>query len=74
MPMFEFVCQGCEEEFEELVFSSDEEISCPSCNSDKVTKKVSVVSFKSSGRFVAASGGGCAGCAPGPSGCSSCGH
>ena len=75
MPMYEYVCQSCQEEFEELVFSQDEEVNCPACNGTEVTKKVSVVSFKSSGRFVAASGGGaCSGCSPGPTGCSGCSH
>jgi putative FmdB family regulatory protein len=74
MPMFEFICRKCSEEFEELVFSSHETVDCPSCGSDDVTKKVSVVAFKSSGRFVASSGSSCSGCTPGPSGCSGCSH
>jgi putative FmdB family regulatory protein len=74
MPMYEFICSSCETEFEELVFYSDEEVSCPKCSNTKVDKKVSAFAFKSSGRFVAASGSSCSGCSPGPSGCSGCSH
>ena len=74
MPMYEFTCQKCESDFEELVFSSDEEVECPSCKSTSVQRKISTFAFKSSGRFVAASGSSCSGCSPGPSGCSGCSH
>ena len=72
MPMFEFICNECGEEFEELVFSRDESVDCPSCGNSDVKKKVSVAAFKSSGRFVASSGSSCSGCSPGPGGCSGC--
>ncbi len=74
MPMYEFTCQKCENDFEELVFSSDEEVECPSCKSTTVRRKISTFAFKSSGRFVAASGPSCSGCSPGPGGCSGCSH
>lgn len=74
MPMFEYVCESCGEEFEELLFSTDEAVDCPACGSAEVGKKVSAVAFKSSGRFVATSGASCTGCSPGPGGCSGCGH
>lgn len=48
MPMYEFKCKQCGNEFEELVRSSSEEFPpCPSCASQKVEKKVSL--FGSSG-------------------------
>ena len=31
MPMYEYRCLDCEEEFEELVRSVDEEVECPEC-------------------------------------------
>lgn len=74
MPMFEFICKKCGEEFEELLFSRDEDVECPGCGSSEVGKKVSVVAFKSSGRFVSSASSSCAGCSPGPGGCSGCSH
>ncbi len=74
MPIYEFNCDQCATDFEELVFSSDEEVECPECNNTKVTRKISTFAFKSGGKFVAASGGSCSSCTPGPSGCSGCSH
>ncbi len=75
MPIYEFICQECQAEFEELVFSSNETVECPDCSCETVQKKISAVSFKSSGRFVSASAGAsCSGCSPGPGGCSGCSH
>lgn len=51
MPIYEFTCENCGSEFEELVFGSSNEISCPSCGDKKVKKKVSVFGFKSGGKF-----------------------
>ena len=53
MPVYEYICTQCGHEFEELVFSSSEEVSCPECDSTKVQKKVSAVGSMGSG------GGGC---------------
>lgn len=74
MPMYEFICQGCQAEFEELVFSAEEEVACPSCQSVDIKKKIALFAFKSSGKFVSAQQGGssCSGCTPGPGGCAGC--
>ena len=73
MPIFEFTCSGCGEDFEELVFSQSEEVECPKCGSTEAKRKLSAFAFKSSGRFTPAHGSAaCSGCSPGPTGCSSC--
>ena len=72
MQMYEFACQRCGHDFEELVYPSDESVECPSCKSTAVARKISTFAFKSGGRFVPASGSSCSGCTPGPSGCSHC--
>jgi len=44
MPIYEFKCCDCEEEFEELVFSSNyfpEDIKCPNCGTSRPEKKIS---------------------------------
>jgi len=40
MPIFEYRCDDCQKEFEELV-TGDENITCPGCKSEKVTKLLS---------------------------------
>jgi putative FmdB family regulatory protein len=63
LPIYEFKCQKCGSEFEELVFGSSEDVACPKCESSAVERLMSAFAFKSGDKFVAASGG---------SGCSSC--
>jgi putative FmdB family regulatory protein len=41
MPIFEYKCNACGEDFEKLVFGS-QEVKCPKCDSKEVTKKFSV--------------------------------
>ena len=46
MPIYEYKCNKCENEFEKLVFAGDDnEISCPDCKSQEISKKMSAVSF-----------------------------
>ena len=54
MPLFEYQCAACGEEFEELVSGKNEKVTCPECKSDNVSRKLSV--FASSG---SAGGGTC---------------
>lgn len=63
MPIFEYHCKNCQEEFEQIVFNGKTKIKCPKCQGGKVSKKVSAFSFKSGSKFVAASASkGCGGC------------
>ena len=43
MPLFEFECGSCQNEFEELVFSSNgtSDVTCPDCGGPDVKKKIS---------------------------------
>lgn len=77
MPIFEFECCNCCQQFERLVFRSDEAVNCPECDSTDVHRMMSVFGFKSGGdkgaassRTASGSSGGCAGCTSGS--CSSC--
>ncbi|MBN1962609.1 MAG: zinc ribbon domain-containing protein [Deltaproteobacteria bacterium] len=71
MPIYEYKCEQCENEFEELVFSSTKEVQCPKCQSDKVHRLLSVTAIKTSSGFVSSkSGGSCGSCSGGS--CSSC--
>jgi len=72
MPIYEYRCERCETEFEELVFGADEEVVCPKCGTSSVERKMSAFAFKSGGKFVASGDSGCASCHS--SSCSSCKH
>lgn len=46
MPIYEYQCNACANEFEKLMFAGDTpEITCPECRSRDVTKKMSASSF-----------------------------
>jgi putative FmdB family regulatory protein len=68
MPIFEYICQECQHEFEALVFGRDK-AACPKCQSKKLNPQLSVFAVSTTG--ISARGG--AG-APAPTGaCGSCG-
>lgn len=76
MPIYEYHCKSCDQNFEYLVFGS-EKPDCPSCHSKKVSKLMSpcgFVSKGSGGETVTRSAGAssCNGCAA--SSCAGCGH
>ncbi len=67
MPIYEYKCNDCDNEFEELVFSQDELPPCPKCQSKKVEKLMSACAVQTEG-----SGGGMPDFGPMPSaGCGS---
>jgi putative FmdB family regulatory protein len=72
LPIFEYTCADCGEEFEELVFGDDSDVACPKCEAASVSRKVSTFAFKSGSKFVSSSNAACSGCSPGPSGCTGC--
>lgn len=78
MPIYEYKCQNCEKEFEELV-RGDETPSCPFCNSGNVERKMSLCACYSKGNndtsynyAPTSASSGCAGCSGGH--CSTCGR
>lgn len=73
MPIYEFICEECGYEFEELCIKNCEEIKCPNCNTKKIKKKLSCFAFKSGSTFRSSSNksnSGCSGCSS--TSCSSC--
>ncbi len=75
MPIFEYKCTECDNVFEELVLSSDQDIECGKCGSKQTTKVLSkcrtrVGGDDSLGDVPSAGGGGCASCGGGS--CASC--
>lgn len=78
MPIYEYKCMKCNEDFECIVFNGDI-ITCPQCETDKVKRTMSACSFKrggssSSGDYSApsssASSSGCGSCSGGS--CATC--
>ncbi len=77
MPIFEYKCMKCNEEFECIVLGGDT-VTCPECNTKKVKRKMSACSFKSGGSSggdysapsSSGSSSGCSGCSGGS--CSTC--
>ena len=68
MPIFEYVCQECQHEFETLVFGRDK-AKCPKCQSQKLNPQLSVFAMSSKGLSSKSSTS-----AAGPTGaCGSCG-
>jgi len=48
MPIHEYVCDDCCQEFEELV-RGDEVAACPRCNGERATKKLSTFALARAG-------------------------
>ncbi|MCF8038137.1 MAG: zinc ribbon domain-containing protein [Desulfohalobiaceae bacterium] len=79
MPIFEYLCEECDDQFEELVIGEQDAILCPQCGSKQTRKlisrcraKVKSGSAELGEAAVPASGGsGCSGCGGGS--CATCG-
>jgi len=71
MPIFEYVCQECENHFEALIYGS-EKASCPKCQSKKLAPQLSVFAVSGKSASSAPSAGPCGSCGDprGPGACS----
>jgi len=71
MPIYEYRCNGCEQEFEQYVQTAQVAVACPTCRSARVTRRLSVVgALRPRGAAAApgiSGGGGC--CGGGGCGC-----
>ena len=70
MPIFEYVCQECQHEFEALVFGRDK-ATCPKCESKKLSPQLSVFAVSAKGPASAATRGACGSCGD-PRGAGAC--
>lgn len=52
MPIFEYHCLNCGEDFEELVLNSSQEVKCPKCSQTNLEKLLSACAYKSGNKFV----------------------
>lgn len=72
MPIYEYHCPRCGEDFEKLVFGNVI-VACPKCNCEKPDKKMSAFGMagkSEKGGSLASSGSSCSGCTS--SSCSTC--
>lgn len=69
MPIFEYKCNKCGEDFEKLVFGTQTVI-CPKCRSGDIKKKMSTFGMSGVEKPFAGSSSGCTSCSK--STCSSC--
>jgi putative FmdB family regulatory protein len=77
MPIYEYHCEECGQDFEYLVLGGSEPDQCPACKADTVCRLMSTCGFvsKSSGGqtvSTSASSSSCAGCSG--TSCAGCGH
>ena len=71
MPIYEYGCRACGGDFEKYVPTTSTAVACPSCESDRVMRKLSVFGLRTEGAVATAmpSGGGGGGCCGGGCGC-----
>ncbi|MBA4372652.1 MAG: FmdB family transcriptional regulator [Thermodesulfovibrio sp.] len=70
MPIFEYACNDCGEEFEKLVFAGTT-VQCPKCSAGNIRKKMSTFGMSGGEKPPAAgSSSGCSSCSGGS--CSTC--
>jgi len=70
MPIFEYCCCACGEEFEKLVFGSTKVV-CPKCESGNIRKKMSTFGMSGVDKpFAGSTSANCGSCSKGS--CSSC--
>lgn len=61
MPIFEYICEQCNHEFEALVFGRDK-AECPKCHSKKLAPQLSVFAVSAKGGSAAPAAGPCGSC------------
>ena len=64
MPIYEYRCRGCQQDFERYLPSTATTVACPACASGDVMRKLSVFGMKTDSAMAAtmpSAGGGCCG-------------
>lgn len=69
MPIYEYVCDDCQERYERIVMSSTQSIECPKCASKRHTLQLSVFSAGKTSNGSSASSSSSGGCACTPTTC-----
>jgi len=65
MPIYEYICEVCNEHFEKIVINKQQEISCPKCSSNRASIQLSVFAASTGSSSTpsggTSGGGGCCG-------------
>jgi putative FmdB family regulatory protein len=69
MPIYEYRCSGCGNEFEKYLAGHVRSVACPRCQSAQVTRRLSLVTLKTHARPAPAGGAAGGGCCGGGCGC-----
>lgn len=71
MPIYEYVCQACNQPFETLVYG-DQKVECPKCHGHKLTPRLSLFAVSTKGSQASSAPTGCGSCGDprGPGACS----
>ncbi|HTR44221.1 MAG TPA: zinc ribbon domain-containing protein [Thermodesulfovibrionales bacterium] len=69
MPIFEYQCNACKEDFEKLVYGN-QAVSCPKCSSEDIRKKLSTFGMSGVEKPASSGSSGCGSCKSGS--CSTC--
>ena len=75
MPIYEYICQDCQHEFETIrsMSQADAQLACEKCGGRKTKRKISVFFAESGGKAVSGMAEpSCGGCTS--SNCAGCGH
>jgi putative FmdB family regulatory protein len=59
MPIFEYRCQNCSEEFEKIILGEEKDVECPECGSDETRKLLSAFAVQSGGNMAVSEQGPC---------------
>ncbi len=62
MPLYEYTCEKCNNEFELLIRSASDKPACPECDATNVTRRLSVPAAHSAGSSLPISDGAHGGC------------
>ncbi|MBI5188933.1 MAG: zinc ribbon domain-containing protein [Nitrospirae bacterium] len=69
MPIYEYKCNNCSEDFERLIFGN-QKVNCPKCGSDDIKKKFSTFGMSGVEKPFAGSSSSCTSCSKNT--CSTC--
>jgi putative FmdB family regulatory protein len=74
MPLYEYVCDDCNEQFDALrsIADADVPIACPQCEGERTHRAISLFSAIGSEGVIAGAGSSCGSCTPSSS-CATCG-
>lgn len=71
MPIFEYICQKCNHQFEALIYG-DQKAECPKCHASKLAPQLSVFAVSAKGSSPSPRAAGPCGSCGDPSGPGSC--